>query len=93
MGNNNDELGLGLEQKQTTKTSESIEQKPQGYNTIATLLKVIGVIVIIAGVIASLGMRNFVFIIGGTVSGIVFIGFGEIIKLLQILVDKSDMNK
>lgn len=68
------------------------------HNTISKVLKGIGIGTIIIGVLASLitgsNTDNIAIIIGGiigsVISGVVFIGFSEIIMLLQESVDNQD---
>lgn len=67
-------------------------------NTAAKVIKVIGIIImvlcILAGIIVSGETTNeiipTVFIVSGILSGTSFIGFGEIITLLQQSVNKQD---
>ena len=67
-------------------------------NTTATVLKGIGIAVMILCVIGAIIVGSetsnelipIVFIISGVISGVTFIGFGEIINLLQKNVDKQN---
>ncbi|MBQ8215978.1 MAG: hypothetical protein IJZ33_06920 [Clostridia bacterium] len=67
-------------------------------NTTATVLKGIGIAVMILCVIGAIIVGSetsnelipIVFIVSGVISGVTFIGFGEIINLLQKNVDKQN---
>lgn len=67
-------------------------------NTTATVLKGIGIAAMILCVIGAIIVGSetsnelipIVFIVGGIISGVTFIGFGEIINLLQKNVDKQN---
>lgn len=67
-------------------------------NTTATVLKGIGIAVMILCVIGAIivgsetsnELNLIVFIVSGVISGVTFIGFGEIINLLQKNVDKQN---
>lgn len=67
-------------------------------NTTATVLKGIGIAVMILCVIGAIIVGSetsnelipIVFIASGVISGVTFIGFGEIINLLQKNVDKQN---
>lgn len=67
-------------------------------NTTSKVLKGIGIVIIILGFIASIIISGETtneaivigFIVAGIISGTTFIGFGEIINLLQKNVNKQD---
>lgn len=66
-------------------------------NNAGSILRIIGVLVIVCGAIVGIYMMQadatitgVVYIVAGLVSGMVFVGFAEIIKLLQLSVDAQD---
>lgn len=85
------------EEKKNTQTSDAISNE----NTVGGILKAIGILILIIGTIGSIviagggGYRyEFSFVrfilpeIGTIVSGMMFLGFAEIIQLLQDIKNK-----
>ena len=77
------------EDQEPNKNEEPNEPKKTGGNTVGTALKVIGVIAAIAGGVTTSYADDYTFLIAGFISGVLFIGFGEVIHLLQKIVDKQ----
>ncbi|MCL1820355.1 MAG: hypothetical protein FWG36_06845 [Oscillospiraceae bacterium] len=77
------------EEQEPNKNEEQSEPKKTGGNTVGTALKVIGVLVAITGVIAMSYADDYALLIAGFIGGVLFIGFGEVIHLLQKIVDRQ----
>lgn len=95
--NQNKEAREQVNQIKEDKRREK-EYQSQTYesNSTASVLKVLGIITIICGIIAGIILGEDVgiglaltFCIGGFVSGMVLYGFGEVVALLQRLVNKK----
>ena len=75
--------------------SSTLPEPVNSTNGIATVLTVIGVIVYLIGFIGFFAMLNmnalsaFITLVGAAISGTMFLGFSEIIKLLQSIKNKN----
>ena len=59
------------------------------HNTVASALTVLGVLGIIISAMAGGASGNLLLVITGVIGSIMFLGFGEIIRLLQTLTNDS----
>ncbi|WNQ13910.1 hypothetical protein MJA45_13105 [Paenibacillus aurantius] len=64
-------------------------------NRVAMILQGIGVLNIICGILIGLSMGNgflVAYLFGGIVTGVLFIGFGEVIKLLHEINERQKVS-
>lgn len=98
---NKSDLGLGLQKekesfKKIVQNVNNTNENESNENGIGKALKVIGILIIIAGFITGFATVEdngpavmFICFVSGFISGILFMGIGEIIALLQKIVDKK----
>lgn len=78
-----------LKENEYNYCTECAKLEHKDENSIASAVKVLGVITIIGGIIGSFVASNFLVFVGGLVSGIFILGFGEIIQKLHIIANNK----
>ena len=79
----------------TQKRNKNTNHNPNS-NTLANVIKIIGIIQLIVGVLIGLGtggVFELFWIVGSILTGVFAIGFGEIINLLHSINRKLDKSK
>ena len=84
----------GLEKRLTFPRLSTIptQQKQQNEkeDVLAMVFYVIGLITILIGFVSAISEANIIYFLTGGISGLLFLGFGEIISLLYSICKKLD---
>lgn len=80
------------ENTQTIQQTIPTQQKQQDEkeNVLAMVFYVIGLITILIGFVSAISEANIIYFLTGGISGLLFLGFGEIISLLYSICKKLD---
>ena len=80
------------EKTQTIQQTIPTQQKQQDEkeNVLAMVFYVIGLITILIGFVSAISEANIIYFLTGGISGLLFLGFGEIISLLYTICKKLD---
>lgn len=80
------------ENTQTIQQTIPTQQKQQNEkeDVLATVFYVIGLITILIGFVSAISEANIIYFLTGGISGLLFLGFGEIISLLYSICKKLD---
>lgn len=80
------------EKTQTIQQTIPTQQKQQDEkeNVLAMVFYVIGLITILIGFVSAISEANIIYFLTGGISGLLFLGFGEIISLLYSICKKLD---
>lgn len=80
------------EKTQTIQQTIPTQQKQQDEkeNVLAMVFYVIGLITILIGFVSAISEANIIYFLTGGISGLLFLGFGEIICLLYSICKKLD---
>lgn len=80
------------EKAQTIQQTIPTQQKQQDEkeNVLAMVFYVIGLITILIGFVSAISEANIIYFLTGGISGLLFLGFGEIISLLYSICKKLD---
>ena len=74
--------------QQTIPTQQ--KQKNEKVDVLAMVFYVIGLITILIGFVSAISEANIIYFLTGGISGLLFLGFGEIISLLYSICKKLD---
>jgi len=80
------------ENTQTIQQTIPTQQKQQNEkeDVLAMVFYVIGLITILIGFVSAISEANIIYFLTGCISGLLFLGFGEIISLLYSICKKLD---
>lgn len=78
------------ENTQTIQQTIPTQQKQQNEDVLAMVFYVIGLITILIGFVSAISEANIIYFLTGGISGLLFLGFGEIISLLYSICKKLD---
>ena len=76
--------------EENTQTIQQTIQQDEKESVLAMVFYVIGLITILIGFVSAISEANIIYFLTGGISGLLFLGFGEIISLLYSICKKLD---